>query len=551
MNPQKKVQSILNNIEDGKASEDNIASLTELLDNEPSIAPEVIERLNNILKKGDVKAFSSSILALNKIIENNLGLEDYSIDVIVYCMQKRKEDLREDSITWILEILLRITQRYPERLSIAVPELIMCLKNSSLKVRVKAYFLLALLAITHHEFFTGRSKDLVQVLNGLYLNERINACRLIKKIAEKDKTIVADTYEVLEDLRLNHSDSNLRSEAAFALEMLIETAGKKASENNVGSVKPVQKSVGGSLVTDEAELSDKYFSEFSDLVTPDEEDLKNALEAMGLKHLVVKRDTVENGDAPKSQELIHAPGSVTVLQNDILEIAKTKSDFFTIASHDLRTPLNSVIGFSELLKQGAAGGLNEKQEHYVNNVLSSGKDLVCLISDILDLAGKIDLVTDKVPVQATIDEIFNLIKEKAAKNKIVLKKELDTSLDFIEVDKQRFEQILFNLLINAIKFSKTNGATITITAKREGDMARFSVTDTGIGIKEEDLGKLFKEFVQLDAGVSRKYGGSGLGLAISKKLVELHGGKIRVESKYGEGSTFTFLLPVVLARILR
>jgi hypothetical protein len=166
------------------------------------MAPEVIETLNNILQKGDVKAFNSSILALNKIVENNLGLEDYSIDVIVYCMQKRKEDLREDSITLILEILLRITQRYLERMSIAVSELIMCLKNTSLKVRLKAYFLLALLAITHHEFFRGRSKDLIQVLNGLNLNERINACRLIKKIAEKDRTIVADTYEVLEEKSL-------------------------------------------------------------------------------------------------------------------------------------------------------------------------------------------------------------------------------------------------------------------------------------------------------------------------------------------------------------
>jgi signal transduction histidine kinase len=229
----------------------------------------------------------------------------------------------------------------------------------------------------------------------------------------------------------------------------------------VGSVKPVQKSVVGSLITDEARLSDKYFSEFADLVTPDEEDLKNALEAMGLKHLVVKKYTVENGDVPKSQEVIHAPGNA-VFQNDNKEFIKTKSEFFAIASHDLRTPLNSVIGFSELLKQGAAGGLNEKQEHYVNNVLSSGKDLVCLISDILDLAGKIDLVIEKVSVQATINEIFNLIKENAAKNNIVLKKELDPALDFMEVDKQRFEQILFNLLINAIKFSKTNSATFLL-----------------------------------------------------------------------------------------
>lgn len=534
MDPQKKVQGILKNIEDGKASEANIASLTEFLDIEPSMASEVIGTLNSILQKGDAKACSSAILALNKITENNPGLADFPIDFIVESMQKK--NLHEDSILNILEILLRITQKHPERMGAAVPELLMCLENTNIMVREKAYFLLALLAITHNEFFRGRSKNLIRVLNGLNLNERIQTCRLIKKIAEKDRTIVADTYEILEDLRLSHPDSNLRSEAAFALDRLKETAEQKPSEINAGSVKPVQKSLFGSLIKDEAEVSDGSFSEFADLVTPNQEDLKNALKEMGLQYLV---------EVPKSKEAIHPPGKVTVLQNENKE---TKPDFFAIASHDLRTPLNSVIGFSELLRQGRAGGLNEKQEHYVNNVLSSCKELLDLISAILDVsnaeAGKMELVIEKVPVQATIDVIFNLIKEKAVKNNIVLKIGLDSALDFIEVDKQRFGQILFNLLSNAIKFSKIDGTTITIIAKREGDMARFSVSDTGIGIKEEDMGRLFKEFVQLDAGVSGKYGGSGLGLAISKKLVELHGGKIWAESNYGEGSTFTFLLPI-------
>lgn len=524
MYTQKKVQTIIKNIEDGKASEPNIASLTEFLDVEPSMAPEVMGTLNNILQKGNVRACGSAIFALNRIIENNPGLADFPIDVIVNCLQKK--NLQEDSILNILEILLRITQKYPERMGDAVPELLMCLENTNITVREKAYFLLALLAITHSEFFRGRSKNLIRILNGLNLNERILTCKLIKKIAEKDRTIVMDTYEILEDLRLNHPDSNLRSEAAFAIDRLKDTAEQKHPEINMGSVKPVNKSLVDSLIKDEAEASDKSLSEFADLVTPNQEDLKNALKEMGLQYLV--KDTVP--------------------RNENTEINKTKSDFFVIASHDLRTPLNSVIGFSELLKQGNAGGLNAKQEHYVNNVLSSGKELLDLISDILDVsnaeAGKIELVIEKVSVQATVDSIFNLIKEKGIKNNIVLKIGLDPALDFIEADKHRFEQILFNLLGNAIKFSKPGGATITLIAKKEGDMARFSITDTGIGIKEKDMGKLFKEFVQLDPGVSRKYGGSGLGLAISKKLVELHKGNIWAESKYGEGSTFTFLLPI-------
>ncbi|MDO8727960.1 MAG: ATP-binding protein, partial [Candidatus Methanoperedens sp.] len=122
--------------------------------------------------------------------------------------------------------------------------------------------------------------------------------------------------------------------------------------------------------------------------------------------------------------------------------------------------------------------------------------------------------------------------------------EFDPELEFIEADKQRFKQILFNLLNNAVKFSKEEGGTVTITAKKEGDMAKVSVSDTGIGIKEENIGKLFHKFEQLDSEISQKYGGTGLGLAITKQLVELHGGEIRAESKYGEGSTFTFMLPL-------
>lgn len=125
------------------------------------------------------------------------------------------------------------------------------------------------------------------------------------------------------------------------------------------------------------------------------------------------------------------------------------------------------------------------------------------------------------------------------------KKEYDPALDYIRVDKQKFKQILFNLLSNAIKFSKDVGGIITVSAIKEGDFAKFSVSDKGIGITEENIPKLFKKFEQLDHGSSRKYEGAGLGLAITKQLVELHGGKITVESKYQEGSTFTVLLPVI------
>ncbi len=227
---------------------------------------------------------------------------------------------------------------------------------------------------------------------------------------------------------------------------------------------------------------------------------------------------------------------------------KTKSEFLAVMSHELRTPLNSIIGFSELLKRGTAGELNGEQEHFVENVLTSSKHLLALISDILDLSkvesGKMELVIEKIYLPDVINDTFALAKEIAAKRNVIIKRDFDSQLKFIEADRRRFKQILFNLLDNAVKFSKKDGGTVTITIKKTDDTAQFSVSDTGIGIKEEDMEKLFNKFSQVDSGISRKYGGTGLGLSITKQLVELHGGKIWAESKFGEGSIFTFTLPL-------
>jgi PAS domain S-box-containing protein len=237
------------------------------------------------------------------------------------------------------------------------------------------------------------------------------------------------------------------------------------------------------------------------------------------------------------------------LEKERLEYAsKEKSEFIASMSHELRTPLNAIIGFSEILKMKMAGELSERQMHYVDNIYTSGDFLLNLINDILDLskveAGKIELNIEKIPIATTINEATVLIKEKAAKHNVNIKKEINPGLEFVDADKQRIKQVLFNLLSNAVKFSKESGGTVTISAKKEGDMAEFSVSDTGIGIKPENLGKLFQKFEQLEPGISAKYGGTGLGLAICKQLVELHGGRMWAESKYGEGSTFTFILPL-------
>ncbi len=242
-------------------------------------------------------------------------------------------------------------------------------------------------------------------------------------------------------------------------------------------------------------------------------------------------------------------GETLRFENERLVLAaKVKNDFLAIMSHELRTPLNSMIGFSELLKQKIAGKLSDKQERYVDNIISSGKHLLELISDLLELsriqAGKVALAMEKISVPATIDETLILIKERASKHNVLIKKEFDPALEFMEADKQKFKHILFSLLDNAVKFSKMEGGTVTITTKKERDMVKISVSDTGIGIKEEDAGKLFMVFQPIDSGEAKAYGSTGLGLAISKLFVELHGGRIWAESRYGEGSTFTFLLPI-------
>jgi len=237
------------------------------------------------------------------------------------------------------------------------------------------------------------------------------------------------------------------------------------------------------------------------------------------------------------------------IEKERLEFASiAKSEFLASMSHELRTPLNAIIGFSELLRMGLAGELSEKQNKYVSNISTSSHFLLNLINDILDMskieAGKIELNIEKTHIPITIEETTILIKENALKHNIHIIKEIDPCIEFIEADKQRLKQILFNLLSNAIKFRKEEGGKVTISVKKVEDMAQISVSDTGIGIKPENMKKLFLKFEQLEKGISQKYGGTGLGLSITKQLVELHGGKIWAESKYGEGSTFTFTIPI-------
>ena len=225
-----------------------------------------------------------------------------------------------------------------------------------------------------------------------------------------------------------------------------------------------------------------------------------------------------------------------------------KSDFLANMSHELRTPLNSVIGFSEVLQDQLFGPINRKQEEYIFNILTSGRHLLSLINDILDLSkvesGKMELELSECTLRELLDASLMMLREKAHKGGLTLKMNIAPQADvLIMADQRKLKQILFNLLSNAVKFTPTDG-NVTVSAVRDEQFIEISVADTGIGIKGEDITKLFHPFTQLESVYTKEYEGTGLGLALNRHLVELHGGSIWVESKFGIGSTFSFTIPL-------
>jgi len=224
---------------------------------------------------------------------------------------------------------------------------------------------------------------------------------------------------------------------------------------------------------------------------------------------------------------------------------QAKSAFLANMSHELRTPLNAVIGFSELLEQQIFGALNDKQTAYVGNVLVSGRHLLQLVNDILDIskveAGRMDLAYELTPIGGIVDVVRGVIQAVAAKKGINLEVAVPDELPPVQVDPGRIKQVLYNLISNAIKFTP-RGGVVRLSAIEQGDHLVVKVADTGVGIAREDLGRLFREFEQLPQPGGVRPEGTGLGLALTKRLVELHGGKVEVESELGKGSTFSVYL---------
>ena len=237
------------------------------------------------------------------------------------------------------------------------------------------------------------------------------------------------------------------------------------------------------------------------------------------------------------------------LYRELETASKHKSEFLANMSHELRTPLNSIIGFSQVLRERMFGEVNEKQEEYLDDILSSAYHLLSLINDVLDLskveAGQVKLEVAPFSLREALESGVVMVRERATLDGVRVAYSADPEVDLVEGDERRIRQVIFNLLSNAVKFTPDGGAVDVSAAQVNGEV-RVSVADTGPGLAPEDHDRIFEEFQQTDLGLEQREG-TGLGLALSKRLVELHGGRIWVDSELGRGSTFVFTLPARLS----
>ena len=266
--------------------------------------------------------------------------------------------------------------------------------------------------------------------------------------------------------------------------------------------------------------------------------------------LLAIEDITERKEIEAGLEKAH--GELLELAAELRHTARVKSEFLANMSHELRTPLNSINGFSEVLFDETFGPLNEKQKKYVNNVLTSGKHLLLLINQILDMAkveaGKMNLTLSSLTMKSLLNEISLLLADMVSKKKIEMLIEIAEDLPEIEADDLKVKQIIYNLLSNAVKFTP-EGGKIGMRAKKTDSEIEVVVWDTGIGIAPENMAKIFEGFFRVDTPYSRVTEGTGLGLPLSKKLVELHNGKLSVESEgLNKGASVRFTLPIISMR---
>jgi two-component system, NtrC family, sensor kinase len=247
----------------------------------------------------------------------------------------------------------------------------------------------------------------------------------------------------------------------------------------------------------------------------------------------------------RTQELAKALGELDKRSHELEAASRHKSEFLANMSHELRTPLNAILGFSQVLREQLFGEVNEKQAEYLDDILTSANHLLALINDILDLskveAGQVELEVAPFSLREALEGGLVMVRERATRDGVQVALTALPDADVVTGDERRIRQVIFNLLSNAVKFTPAGGA-VDVSAARANGEVRVSVADTGPGIAAVDHERIFEEFQQTEAGVEQREG-TGLGLALSKRLVELHGGRIWVDSELGQGSTFVFTLP--------
>ena len=234
--------------------------------------------------------------------------------------------------------------------------------------------------------------------------------------------------------------------------------------------------------------------------------------------------------------------------------SRHKTEFMANMSHELRTPLNAIIGFSDVLEQRMYGTLNDQQSDYVRDIAGSGRHLLDLVNEILDLskveAGRMELEPSEFALADTIHGTLAFVRERAASHRVALNADVPTELGTVVADERKVRQVLLNLLSNAVKFTP-DGGTIRVRAQRRDSEVQVAVQDTGIGIAPEDQAKVFDEFQQVGKASDRSREGTGLGLTLAKRFIELHGGRIWIESAVGKGTTFTFAIPIATSEAAR
>ncbi len=267
-------------------------------------------------------------------------------------------------------------------------------------------------------------------------------------------------------------------------------------------------------------------------------------------------DAVQQERTLLTQRVAERTSELSRANAELSRAVRTKDEFLANMSHELRTPLNAILGLTESLQEYVYGPINERQGKVLQTVETSGRHLLELINDILDVAkieaGKMELNLDTVTLEHVCLASMQFVKQQAQKKSINVSFANHTSIERIHADVRRLKQILVNLLTNAVKFTPHGGAVgLELRSSPDEDVVYLSIWDTGIGIAQEHMGRLFQSFVQLDSSLSREHVGTGLGLALVARLTEMHGGSIAVASAPGEGSRFTVSLPVVQEAVLR